>query len=158
MELLLTTSLSPAEFVSGRIRALRQRFLFPLLLLAVLDGAFALHFLPLLATSSGDESIGYLWCCRILILAADALAIAWTGTWLGIAMKSNRTTLAVWSPIVLLPCAVMGAFLAGGTFHRPGALVFYWLIINLSNAGWWLSISHSRLRTEFRDRAVQPTK
>lgn len=173
MELLLTTELSAEEFVHGRLRALRQLCVGPLTVVSAVD-------LVMLSASLAEvghtDTEGLLtlafWLGRMAMLWLDAAALAWTGTWIGVATRGQRTTGPTWARVVLLPyllwiagvtVAVLGNMLGMEIFRNlmnaveyAGLMVTLILGLNFAvSGGWWLWAA-THLKKEFRASFARP--
>ncbi len=159
MELMLGTPLTVEEIVRGRFLALQRQFLGPIVVVTAAD------FVALLASQgvSGDGDSGewmLLWLSRMVLLWVDAVALAWTGMWIGLVGHGNRTTGAAFSRVVLLPWLVvfaLGTFLGvSRSLNNWGFAGFLgvWLVLNVGNALFWIHWSRGGLLREFRERAT----
>lgn len=158
MELLLGTSMTVSEIVRGRFLALERQFLGPLLAVTAADVAALFASLVHWDNESGEWMM--LWMARMVILWADAVALAWTGMWIGLVGHGNRTTGAAFARVVLLPWLVVfvsGTFLGlTRSLNQWGFAGFLvaWLVLNLGNAGFWIAWARGALHGEFRERAT----
>lgn len=172
MELLLTTGLPTRDFIHGRVLALRHLYFGPLVAVTVLD-------LVMFVASVGDNGLGTgerlvvpaFWLGRIVMLWLDAAALSWTGTWIGVAARGQRTTGPTWVRVVLLPyvlwiglCMVMVTLnmLGFAPFQRidAGDNVGFIIILTLGlnfvvSCAWW-AWAASHLKSEFRARFSLP--
>ena len=173
MELLLSTPLTDAELVHGRLRALAKMFTGPVVATALLDCLF--FSASLVGWTKADQSrveweVVVLWVCRLPILFVDVAALAWTGTWIGLSSKGHRTALATWARIVVLPVALyllgvtiieiigrISVFSPNGLF-TPMTSFALWIALNLAVSGFWWMWSAWRLKVSFRAYATQPPK
>jgi ABC-type transport system involved in cytochrome c biogenesis permease component len=109
LELLLSTPLTVREILRGQMLALRRQFLWPVLLVVVLDFLFLFTAFNRLG-SAGDNQV--VWFCLgvILTFAADVYTLCWDGMWVGlIAKHPNRATLSTFARVVVLPCGAWSA-------------------------------------------------
>jgi hypothetical protein len=165
LELLLSTTLTPAELVRGQWLALRHIFAAPLVALLLAD-------LLLLATAwrdAGGEApeLAWVFVAGMAVTVLDCLTLAWLGIWQGLRARNYivglGATLAgvlafpwvVWSVgvVTLLAFEAMGDL--GEAFVSPfGFLLGSWLLVALLVDLAALYWAHSRLAGRFLAEAT----
>ncbi len=164
MELLLSTPMSVSDLVEGRLRAIRRQFEYPLLLVLAVDAVFLFTGIRWGLDNSRDEWTAF-WVSRMLLLVADAYAMAWSGMWIGMKVSGNRTTGHVLLRILVLPWLIVavvmtfvGLLSAGGStfftsFGFVGAIVC-WVLLCVANNVYWLTSAQRQLTESFRDLGI----
>ncbi|MFM7103623.1 MAG: ABC transporter permease subunit [Verrucomicrobiota bacterium] len=167
MELLLATPLTTPDFLDGRARALRRRFLGPLGVVLAADVLFFLGSGARTSPESEDEWLAF-WLARMLLLPLDAYALAWTGMWVGLRTRGSRSTGQVFARVLTLPWLVLAAFmtllavlqipLLGSLFDQWGfkAFVAVWFGLGTVIDIHWIARSQADLNAHFRELAAQP--
>jgi len=163
LELLLSTPVTIAGVVGGRLEALRRQFMAPVLAVAGLDLLFMLT-----AWDSGwDDEAAYwvaLWGLHIGTLLLDAAALGWFGAWIGLAATGGRTTFHALLRVLVLPwvgwflLVTLTAFVVRPAINDSDAaltlLLGSWLAVMASNSlFWWLRARHGLLH-RFRELAA----
>ncbi|HWD19474.1 MAG TPA: hypothetical protein VHB20_09345 [Verrucomicrobiae bacterium] len=99
MELLLCTPLTVGDYLQGQLLALRRQFLRPMIMLAlVVLGLMGL------ALAQRLNAGWFPWAAAVVMLLADAAALALDGMWTGLTCKTHtRATLATVLRILVLP-------------------------------------------------------
>lgn len=171
-EFLLATPIRVSEILKGQWMALRRHFLWPVV--TVLTGCFLMflyirEFDPSVNLSSTE--IVETWLPLVLgtsvMLVADVIGLGWAGMWAGISVKQMRQAsgsagfrilLLPWFVVVMIvtPYGIMGA---PGAF-RPAFwhFVSLWFVIGIVNNLIFVHLSRSKLKREFRVRAVERFK
>lgn len=167
MELLLATPMTTTDFLDGRARALRRRFLGPLAAILAADILFFLGSGARTSPESEDEWLAF-WLARMLVLPLDAYALGWTGMWVGLRTRGSRATGQVFARVLTLPWLVLAGFmtllailrvpLLGSLFDQWGfkALVGVWLGLGAAVDGYWITRARADLHARFRELAAQP--
>ena len=103
LELLLSTPLTASEMLRGQMLALKRQFLWPVIVVAVIDFVFLLAGTRHLGSGEADFWLWYCWA-GIITLLADAYALCWVGMWMGLVSKRpNRAARATVARVLLLP-------------------------------------------------------
>lgn len=164
MELLLSTPMSVSDLVEGRLRAIRRQFEYPVLTVLAVDVIFLFSGIRWGSDNSRGEWTAF-WVSRMLLLVADAYAMAWSGMWIGMKVGGNRTTGHVLLRIIVLPWLIVAAVMTfvglislGGSnffsaFGFVGAVVC-WVLLCLGNNVYWLSSANRQLTQSFRDLGI----
>jgi hypothetical protein len=160
LELLLSTTLSVEEILSGHRRGLWRQYAGPLAVVLLVDGAFILTRLN--QRGDGEEIIAFL--VGMVALVADSFAIIWVGLWLGLNMpQTNRAVGGVVGRLLVLPWVAFFAvvtLLEGVSAWRWGVsdevLLLFWLGITLVTDYAFGHRARRKLRAEFR--AVATTR
>jgi hypothetical protein len=110
-ELLLSTPLTVGDVVHGQWLALKRQFLVPVL---VSFGVVFVFMLGALDHSPSDHGqIVMVWVGSMLMFAADAVALFWTGLYSAVTSSSpNQAAMQTISRIVIAPGVVLAAILA----------------------------------------------
>ena len=154
LELLLCTPLSVPQIIGGQLRALRDRYLSPMLILVTVD-------FVTLSVLSVSSTLPFFWTIGIIMvvgLPADLTALAWLGMWFGLRERhSLRATIKAATVIIGVPFAVEVFFLfMAGTNATIPHLLFAWFVTVASVD--FLAFSHARKRLlrDFRAAASEP--
>jgi hypothetical protein len=165
LELLLSTPLDAPEILNGRVQALQRMFAKPILLVLAVDVLFILA-IQGQDFSSGDHIMETFWISRMVLLVADAYALAWTGMWRGMKSVSGRTFLGVVVRVLGIPWFITFGLLAlmavlsmsdamvdgvGG-----GEALICWTLIGLGTSAFYFINSRMDLQRNFRSLASQP--
>ncbi len=159
LELLLSTPLSVAEILRGQLLALKRQFLYPVVIVLLVDVLFLLSF-------RDRTEWPMVWIAGMVILVADLYTLSWLGMWLGLKSKdTNRATGSAIARILILPWVF---FYVGATgveafqFKLPSwfkleakTAILLWfglgITINIFNYGW----ARNNLGQNFRSLATQ---
>jgi hypothetical protein len=110
-ELLLSTPLTVRDVVRGQWLALKRQFLVPVLVSFAVAFAFMLGALD--HSPSDHGQIVMVWMGAMLMFAADAVALFWTGMYSAVTSQSpNQAAMQTISRIVIAPGVVLAAILA----------------------------------------------
>ncbi len=164
MELLLATSLTVPDLLTGRLLALRRMFLGPVGAVLLVDAAFLMA--PQGASGNSGDGWVSTWLARMALLALDAVALSWTGMWIGMSARGSRTTGGVFSRVILLPWLIVFGIVTlavatnlstgGNLLPEPSynTLVLLWFLLGAANDVHWILRSRNILQQQFRDLAT----
>jgi ABC-type transport system involved in multi-copper enzyme maturation permease subunit len=165
MELLLSTPLTVDDFLSGRMRALRHQFEWPVVIILFVDLVFLVKGIEWKNESSAGDWVVF-WICRMLLFVADAYTMAWVGQWIGMKAAGNRTTIHVLWRVMGVPWAIsfavmtlVGVLSLGGGGGLLGDIGFkgglvVWCLMCLGNNLVWRNMAHAELKSGFRVLAL----
>ncbi len=164
LEFVLSTPLSVKEILHGQWLALRRQFLGPFVVVIAVQLIF-------LAASLQRESFSQnpinpiVWVASIIMLAADTVALCWTGMWGALTVKSPNAI--PWVTMTRLLAAPWGLFVVvqimANLLVEPNSVVYTWkfyvglwltlgIILDLAfGIGSWRVLHH-----KFRHLALQP--
>lgn len=161
MELLLTTEITPEEYIQGRMSALRRQFGPGGALVAaavIVSASFA--FFTNGARLDSNELFASLFAIHIILLGFDGYTLAWLGVWNGISTRGGRSGIKTFLQVegsawlvtvgVVVPVGISDSIGDGSPLP--------WLVAILLGAPvaldlFWLNRARRGLRREFRARA-----
>jgi hypothetical protein len=152
LESLLGTPLSPQEIGAGMIQALRQRFLWPGLTIAMMSVVAAGQ---LSMKGAGASALALFVVAVTLML--DISCISWVGLWNGLAASSATTAIvSTLAKVLVLPLAWLA--LLRGPFNQSSAVEFVgmYLVVALINNLLFRASARTRLQEHFRKLALRP--
>jgi len=162
LELLLSTTLSVRDILTGQRLALQRQFLGPVLV--VLGAEFIMYTAAMNSTIGNSSEWTSLWICGLIMFLSDLIVLYWVGMWLGLSARNPKRAFAgAVLRILVLPWIAFGAFLmfvaVSPSYLQSGMgadeLLGAWFLIGMiANLGFGLHARH-KLLTEFRLVAVQ---
>jgi ABC-type multidrug transport system permease subunit len=163
LELLLVSPLSTGQILAGQLRALRNTFAGPALLVLLVNIGLAWSlYAPSAAVSGSDDRWIFSELCLggALVLLVDALALAWVGMWMGLrARRHHRAILATLGRILLPPWLIMFCYMfshmGGGMGSGELAVTFgLWYLLSLALDLILLATAREGLLNNLRESAV----
>jgi ABC-type transport system involved in cytochrome c biogenesis permease component len=175
LELLLSTPLTVRDILRGQFLALKRQFFGPLMFVLILEAVLMLASLKGNHNSGEPAMIVSGGLVVMVMLVADLLAVSALAMWTSLTAKNpNRTTGMTIRRILVLPWAVivggsiacsllsaildilrpLGDFLNRGDNGWKSFLVVYF-VIGMATDLWFGLNAWRRLRTEFREVAVE---
>ncbi len=158
LELILTTTLKEEEILKGQLTSLRKRFLLPFLATAGVQIGFFILCCSTMKVSDGVFSAFMLFLLLTLgMLVVDYHALCWVGMWKGLsAMPPGKARQQTISAVLTMPWVLFYVGLIPVSCVTGGAgFVLLWPAVMFGVPGWWNARAKSRLREEFRTRAME---
>ncbi|MBI3416494.1 MAG: ABC transporter permease subunit [Verrucomicrobia bacterium] len=160
LEHLLSTPLSVPEILRGHLLALARQFGGPIVAALVAD------LLVLGLNREFNQETILLFAAGMSALVLDAYALAWLGMWHGLSAKNfNRASGAALTRVLALPWVIFFVVLA--TFSAIPRLpnmgwainhgLGFWCVITIGVDLFYILRSRTKLLTQFRNLATQPT-
>jgi ABC-2 family transporter protein len=107
LELLLSTRLSVPDILRGQFLALRRQFIWPILVVIVVELVFMCTTLRQSPQLTAQTLA--LWICGILMLVADAITLSWVGMATALRARSpNHASVSTITRVLILPWILMG--------------------------------------------------
>jgi ABC-type transport system involved in cytochrome c biogenesis permease component len=153
MELLLSTPLREREIVRGQFMALRHQFLWPVVLVLIMDFLFLLSDLR-------DEVWVWICACAMVALVLDLVALSWLGMWMGMVHRRiARAAGSALAKILVLPWLLyLGMILImefGRIQVRSESFAFLsWLVITVVVDVFFIARARRGLSRDFRELAA----
>ncbi len=163
LELVLSTPLSVDEILRGQWLALRRLFIWPLLVVLLVD-LLLLAYTFVSKTNITERSFAFTILAGAAMFVADIVALGWVGMWLGLSAKqTNRAIGGAISRIMLLPWLIyIGAVMLMGISRmaigfNPGYGFFLglWFGIGIVIDLVFLNWARNNLRQHFREVVTQ---
>ncbi|EEF60199.1 ABC transporter permease subunit [Pedosphaera parvula] len=145
LEMLLSTPLTVDEIIRGQVLALKCSFLFPILLILVIEIGGLLLGIAVVDNNFRLESLGFslfFGLAYLAIFTLDIFALCWSGMWFGLSSKNETTAILKTIGFILL---------------LPLISVMFWCFGVVFFVGWpifWIIYSSQKLRSEFRNLAT----
>jgi ABC-type transport system involved in multi-copper enzyme maturation permease subunit len=158
LELILTTTLKEEEILEGQLISLRKRFLLPFLAAAgVQIGFFILCCYTTKVDDGAFSAFMFFLLLTLGMLAVDYHALCWVGMWKGLsAMPPGKARQQTVSAVLTMPWVLFYVGLIPISCVTGGAgFVLLWPAVMFGVPGWWNARAKSRLREEFRTRAME---
>jgi ABC-type transport system involved in multi-copper enzyme maturation permease subunit len=161
LELLLSTSLTVRDILSGQRLALQRQFLGPILIVLCAEGIMWISGTSSVAANASEW--GSLWIAGMTMFIADLITLYWVGMWLGLSARNpKRAFSGAVVRVLVLPWIAYGAFLMfiaaapplQGGFGWDEFLGAWFLLGLATDLGFGLHARH-KLLTEFRPVAAQ---
>ncbi len=166
LDLLLSTQLTDREILAGQWRALVRQFAAPVAMVLLAD--MFLCGVELRAAGSSDrEFIMLVFASRGLMLALDAVALAWLGPWIAVSTRRpNQAGVRTLAWVIALPWLVLlGGYFAWlvvspRVWRYPDPSEYeglaLWFFIGLAVDLVVMAVARKRLQRDFRRVASEP--
>jgi len=163
MELLLSTSLSAREIVSGHWLALRRMFLGPTVVVLLVD-LVCLSSSDATARDGGPPVLAIIWLLRMAALVADLWTLGWAGMWAGMTGRGRAATTGLVLRVLVLPwvlwlglTTVVGLTASGGSEGDAlmWGMIGSWFLIGLMTDYLAWHRAHIGLDSGFREAATR---
>jgi ABC-type transport system involved in cytochrome c biogenesis permease component len=128
LELLLSTPLSVKEIIAGHLLAMKRRCLGPAAVILLADAGMLILSRKAYQESS-DPGYGLFCLGGMVLLIADAYALAWTGFWLGLKFGwPSRATFSALARVLAVPSGILTVLVLAGGGQRA-ELIFFWILV-----------------------------
>lgn len=164
LELLLCAPYPPSDIVRDAMRALRQRFIGPLIVLMALAGYSVLFFVSSRGRPGMTDELLRLAFGGLLVIPAQAYVFARVGLYQGLVSKTSlRATFMIIAKLFVLPWVLFFAWViftetfrgsVPGFLRGPDAAFAVWPVAHLLPFAIFLSHANARLAADFRTLAA----
>jgi ABC-type transport system involved in multi-copper enzyme maturation permease subunit len=162
LELLLVSPLRQLDIVEGLLASVKLRFLWPVLLVVLVDILMLMLASSAAASTMGGVGLSLMFFVMVGIFLADAYTLTWVGLWRGMAASTlTRAFLGTVVRVLFVPWGMFLALSAGamllthGEPPSPGLLLALWFAASYITDGVLCAVGISVVTSDFRDMAAR---